>query len=121
MVIGPPPTPPPLPLHSLPPPHHHQRLPLGTVAANADVVAVVVGGGIAAVIAGEDRRRANPGPGASECWPTRSLVLPSARTDPGPGTPLGRACILLKCTGFQTALQRGSLTEAATPALFSPV
>ena len=31
----------------------------------------------------------------------------------GLGTPMGRACILLKYTGLQTALQRVSLTRAA--------
>ncbi len=37
----------------------------------------------------------------------------------GLGTPMARACILFKNTGLQTALQRGSLIEAAMPALLS--
>jgi hypothetical protein len=32
---------------------------------------------------------------------------------------MGRACILFQYTDLQTALQRGSLTEAAMPALLS--
>jgi hypothetical protein len=63
---------------------------------------------------------------AAEATPSPILLLRRRRRSlrccppacTGPGTPMGRACILFKYTGLQTALQRGSLIDAAMPALF---